>query len=347
LRRTTAPRPRRAAAYLFGLVLLSAAFCAALTSWFYVRGVLQREAAAEAAFVNAVARRAGLAGAFYGQRDGGEAAMHAALRRPGTLEARVIGLNGEVIAADEHSMAGARLEGDPALERALRGEAVVREGEFRWSTPFALVWPASIEFMVPVFGSSGTSAIGAVALRREPGPALAAAGSIVASIWGTYLLATAAAYALLLLAFRLVRQGEARFPSGERTDPRAAWLEVDAELRARAAFRKIIVRGAMDPAVPHLAVAPGLLGVVLRALAAHALESAADGALVLLHVRALPGGAEFAYSLPGAARVDPGARAPLTRATVALARAAEDAGGALTLLHEPERGPRVALVLPA
>lgn len=340
------PRP-------FALVLAAAALCAFLTSCVYVHGVLQREVAAESAFVNAAVRRTGFAEVFHGRQAGAQALLLAALRRPDVREAHAISTSGTVVASDDKGLSGARLSGDALLERALRGEGAARTGQWRWATPLPLAHlvearPPSLEFVVPVFDDSGHSVIGAVAITRAPGPAFAAASTIVGTIWGAYLVVTAVLYAVLhaLLGSGAIRERWAR-AWGHRTDPRQAWLEVESDLRTRAAFRHVAVRGCMDAALPQLAVDPGLLGVVLRAFAAHALEATSNGDLLLVHVCAVTRGVEFAYSIPGAERADFVSQMQSSRLTAALARAVDDAGGALAILNESERGPRVMVRLPS
>lgn len=348
LRLPVRPALSRAFPRLFALVLVAAALCALLTSTLYVGKVLQREAAAETAHVNAAVRRSGLAGVFHGQDDDGQARLQAAMRRPGVHEVVLIAITGRDLASDP--AADPDLAEDPAVERALRGEARVGAGEWRWATPIAMAprgedGSPSLAFVVPVFNDAGTTVIGAVVLRRTPGPALAAASGIVATIWSAYLVATAMLYAALAAFLRRgeLRQWWAR-SWGRHTDAREPWHRMETDLCARARLRGIVVRATLDAALPPVAVDAGLFGVVLHLFAAHALESAADRELVLLHVRARPGGVEFAYSIPGAARPD---FAAATRTTMALTRAVHDAGGALTLTNEPERGPRLVVTLPA
>jgi hypothetical protein len=334
---------------LFALVMVAASVCAMLTSTLYASGVMLREAASEARFVNAAVRRGAMENVFHGRRDGSEARLVSLLLRPGVHAARVIGITGEVLAGEEAVAEGSRIEEEPALERALRGEPRTLGGAWRWAIPFRSSGSGrNVEFLLPVFNDAGASVIGAVALRRSPGPASDAAASVVDSIWGTYLGFTALLYFALLAAFRVgsLREASAR-AFGGRTDPREIWPRIEEDLRARAAFRRIVVRATVDPAQPKLAVDTGLLGVVLQAFAAHALQCARDGDLLLLHVKALACGVEFAYAVPGAPSAAFCADAPGSRTTAALARAVNDAGGALTLQGDPERGPRVVVTLPA
>ncbi len=333
------------------LALLAAALCALLTSGLYVAKVLQREAAAESAFVNAAVRRSGLASVFQGRReDGAQARLLAALHRPAVRAARVISITGEVVAGDD-APAGSKLD-EAAVARALRGEALALSGAWCWAMPIPLASAVedgsrSLAFVVPVFSESGRSVIGAVASWRVPGPALAAASDVVAMTWIAYLNTTAVLCAVLAA---ILRGGGPRgwWPRvwHQRTDPREPWRDVVSDLRARTRRRGIVVRAGVDPVLPRLAVDAGFLGVVLRLFAAHALESAAAGDLLLLHVRTLARGVEFAYSIHGATRPDFGADARSSHATAPLMRAVHDAGGALAILNETDRGLRVVVTLP-